>query len=160
MPKISDPEKSQEEEPTVGFGTLGTMLSQLLALLSSVVRGGQVYTQLSPSLPPPNKFSLSDDFRRWAADAQEYVELFTPSDRRRVLFSLLEGEAKDIARDVIRPGAGLQTPEGSTDHTPVDNQIFPVDILTRAGRLNGETASIADNSEREPSPVGMIKPMS
>ncbi|VDP95918.1 unnamed protein product [Echinostoma caproni] len=78
--------------------------SQLLAVLSSVVRGGQVHTQPSPSFPPPKKFSLGDDFRRWAAYAQEYVELFTPSDRRRVLFSLLEGEAKDIARGLIRPG--------------------------------------------------------
>ncbi|VDP78401.1 unnamed protein product [Echinostoma caproni] len=95
MPKKSDSEKSQEEDPTVGFGTLGTMVFQLLALLSSVVRGGQVHRQPSPSFPPSNKFSLGDDSRRWAADAQEYVELFIPSDRRRVLFSLLEGEAKE-----------------------------------------------------------------
>ncbi|VDP92721.1 unnamed protein product [Echinostoma caproni] len=104
MPNKNKSEESQPELPSTTFGTLGNLLSYLLSLLSSVLRGGHVHTQPSHSLPAPNKFVLGDDFRRWATDAQEYIELFPEDDRRRILLFLSDGEAKDIARNVIRPG--------------------------------------------------------
>ncbi|THD19599.1 hypothetical protein D915_009629 [Fasciola hepatica] len=54
---------------------------------------------MTPSIPPPERFCLGDNFRRWAAEAEDYIEAFPPNERRRALLSLLDGEAKDIARD-------------------------------------------------------------
>ncbi|TPP64484.1 hypothetical protein FGIG_02566, partial [Fasciola gigantica] len=74
-------------------------ITKILTLLSSVVSRGSVRTRTTPSIPPPEKFCLGDNFRRWAADAEDYIEVFPPNERRRALLSLLDGEAKDIARD-------------------------------------------------------------
>ncbi|VDP94232.1 unnamed protein product, partial [Echinostoma caproni] len=66
-----------------------------LSLLSSVIAGGFVRTKPTPALPQPSKFSIGDNFRRWAGGAQDYVPLFPPNERRIVLLSLLDGQAKD-----------------------------------------------------------------
>ncbi|VDP89036.1 unnamed protein product [Echinostoma caproni] len=59
---------------------------------------GFVRTKPTPALPQPSKFSIGDNFRRWAGDAQDYVTLFPPNERRIVLLSLLDGQAKDMVR--------------------------------------------------------------
>ncbi|VDP36860.1 unnamed protein product [Echinostoma caproni] len=74
-------------------------MQRILTLLSSVIHSGIVRTQSAPSVPPPEKFHMGDDFHRWARAAQDYIELVPPSDRRIVLLSLIEGEANDIVRD-------------------------------------------------------------
>uniref|UniRef100_A0A183B9J7 DDE-1 domain-containing protein n=1 Tax=Echinostoma caproni TaxID=27848 RepID=A0A183B9J7_9TREM len=109
MPKKTASEEFEPEQPPKGFGTLWTLLSRFLSLLSSVVRGGNGHAPPSPSLPIPNKLAWGNAFRRWAADVQEYIELFPVNDRRRVLLSLLDGEPKGIAREVIRAGDPMST---------------------------------------------------
>ncbi|VDP76413.1 unnamed protein product [Echinostoma caproni] len=101
MPNKTKSEESKPELPSSTFWTLGNLLSDLLSLLFLLEH---LHTQPSPSLLAPNKFVLGEDLRHWAADAQEYIELFPEDNRQRVLLSLLDGEAKDIAQDVIRPG--------------------------------------------------------
>ncbi|THD24261.1 hypothetical protein D915_005073 [Fasciola hepatica] len=99
MPKKSS---SSEEESGQSFSvleSLGQAITKILTLLSSVVIGGSVRTRTTPSIPPPEKFCLGDNFRRLAADAEDYIEAFPPNERRTALQSLLDGEAKDIARD-------------------------------------------------------------
>ncbi|TPP61239.1 Histone H2B [Fasciola gigantica] len=65
----------------------------------SEVIEGPVRTRTTPSIPPPEKFCLGDNFRRWAVDAEDYIEAFPPNERRRALLSLLDGGAKEIALD-------------------------------------------------------------
>ncbi|TPP67542.1 hypothetical protein FGIG_03768 [Fasciola gigantica] len=74
-------------------------VTKILTLLSSVVFGGSIRTRTTSSIPTSEKVCLGDNFRRWAADAEDYIEAFPPNERRRALLSLLDGEAMDIARD-------------------------------------------------------------
>ncbi|TPP66425.1 hypothetical protein FGIG_09215 [Fasciola gigantica] len=99
MPKKSSSSEEESEQSFSVLGSLGQAITKILTLLSSVVTGGSVRTRTTPSIPPPEKFCLGGNFRRWAADAEDYIEAFPPNERRRALLSLLDGEAKDIARD-------------------------------------------------------------
>ncbi|VDP30349.1 unnamed protein product [Echinostoma caproni] len=72
-----------------------------MTLLSSVIAGGFVHTHSAPTIPAPDKFCLGDDFSLWVADAKNYVDLFLPAERRRVLLSLLDTYASAI---VIQDG--------------------------------------------------------
>ncbi|VDP94608.1 unnamed protein product [Echinostoma caproni] len=67
-------------------------MQPILTLLSSVIHSGIVRTQSTPSVPPPAKFHMGDDFHCWARAAQDYIEIVPPPDRS-------EGEANDIVRD-------------------------------------------------------------
>ncbi|THD19937.1 hypothetical protein D915_009336 [Fasciola hepatica] len=99
MPKKSSSSEEESEQSFSVVGSLGQVITKILTLLSSVVTGGSVKTRVTPSIPPPEKFYLGDNFRRWAADAEDHIEAFPPNERRRALLSLLDGEAKDIVRD-------------------------------------------------------------
>ncbi|THD24043.1 hypothetical protein D915_005088 [Fasciola hepatica] len=103
MPKKSTSSEEESEQSFSVLESLGQAITKILTLLSSVVIGGSVRTRTTPSIPPPEKFCLGDNFRRWAADAEDHIEAFPPNERRRALLSLLDGEARDIARDTRIP---------------------------------------------------------
>ncbi|KAF7248001.1 hypothetical protein EG68_09886 [Paragonimus skrjabini miyazakii] len=96
MPGTSGPKKAVDSEGPSFFGKLFT---SIIALLSSVIEGGHIKTQSTPTPPASEKFRVGDNFRRWEFQAREYVFLFTQAERARVLAMLLEGEALDIAID-------------------------------------------------------------
>ncbi|KER31029.1 hypothetical protein T265_02702 [Opisthorchis viverrini] len=75
------------------------MLQSFFSLLSSGISAGFTHTRSPPTIPPPDKFCMGDNFRRWAADTSEYIQLLLASEQKRVLLSLLDGEARDIVRD-------------------------------------------------------------
>ncbi|KAF7255687.1 hypothetical protein EG68_06144 [Paragonimus skrjabini miyazakii] len=74
-------------------------VDSIIALLLSVIDGRHIKTQSTPTSPAPEKFRVGDNFRRWERQAKEYVFLFTQEERARVLATLLDGEALDIAID-------------------------------------------------------------
>ncbi|KER18421.1 hypothetical protein T265_12280 [Opisthorchis viverrini] len=66
---------------------------------------------------------MGDNFRRWAA---EYIQLFPASERKLVLHSLLDGEARDIVQDehVLEGGVPEDVFEGL--RTCLTERIHPV----------------------------------
>ncbi|KAF7255321.1 hypothetical protein EG68_08004, partial [Paragonimus skrjabini miyazakii] len=96
MPGTSGPKKAEVSE---GPSFLGKLFTSIIALLSSVIEGGHIKTQSTPTPPAPEKFRVGNNFRRWEFQTKEYVFLFTQAERARVLAMLLEGEALDIAID-------------------------------------------------------------
>ncbi|KAF7254811.1 hypothetical protein EG68_07856 [Paragonimus skrjabini miyazakii] len=96
MPGTLRPKKAEDSEGPSFFGKLFT---SIIALLSSVIEGGYIKTQSTPTPPAPEKLRVGDNFRRREFQAKEYVFLFTQAERARVLAMLLEGEALDIAID-------------------------------------------------------------
>ncbi|THD25213.1 hypothetical protein D915_003978 [Fasciola hepatica] len=99
MPKKSTSPEEESEQSFSVLEFLGQTITRILTLLSFVVIGGSVRTRTTPGIPPSEKFCLGDNFRRWASDAEDYVEAFPSNECSRALLSLLDGEAKDIARD-------------------------------------------------------------
>ncbi|KAF7253087.1 hypothetical protein EG68_07473 [Paragonimus skrjabini miyazakii] len=94
MPGTSGPNKSEDSE---GPSFSGKLLNSIIALLSLVIEGGHIKTQSTPTPPAPEKFRVGDNFSRWEFQAKKYVFLFTQAERARVLATLLDGEALDIA---------------------------------------------------------------
>ncbi|GAA57238.1 hypothetical protein CLF_112371, partial [Clonorchis sinensis] len=74
----------------------------IFSLLSSVISAGFIHATSPPNSPPPDKSCLGDNFRRWAANTSEYIQLFPVSEWKSVLLSLLDAEARDIVRDEDR----------------------------------------------------------
>ncbi|KAF7234911.1 hypothetical protein EG68_11646 [Paragonimus skrjabini miyazakii] len=68
-------------------------------MLSSVIDGGHIETQSTPTPPSSEKFCVGDDSRRWEFQAREYVFLLTQAERARVFATLLDGEALDFTID-------------------------------------------------------------
>ncbi|KAF7233844.1 hypothetical protein EG68_12622, partial [Paragonimus skrjabini miyazakii] len=60
---------------------------------------GHIKTQSTPTPSAPEKFRVGDNLRRWEVQAKEYVFFFTQAERARVLATLPDGEALDIAAD-------------------------------------------------------------
>ncbi|KAF7258732.1 hypothetical protein EG68_04030 [Paragonimus skrjabini miyazakii] len=77
-------------EGSKGPSFFGKLFSSIVALLSSVIEGGHIKSQSTPTPPAPEKFRVGDDFRRLEFQAKEYVFLFTQAERARVLATLLD----------------------------------------------------------------------
>ncbi|VDP86549.1 unnamed protein product [Echinostoma caproni] len=99
MPRNPKSDAEKHESPQHPTSFFGVLMQRILTLLSSDIHSEIVRTESTPSVPPPGKFHIGDDFHRWARAAQDSIELVPPSDRRIVLLSLIEGEANDIVRD-------------------------------------------------------------
>ncbi|OON16157.1 hypothetical protein X801_08033, partial [Opisthorchis viverrini] len=84
-----------EDEPAASGGSFWSlcyrMLQSFFSLLSSVISAGFIHIRPPPTIPPPDKFCM--------ADTSEFIQLFPASEQKRVLLSLLDGEARDIVRD-------------------------------------------------------------
>ncbi|KAF7261461.1 hypothetical protein EG68_00984 [Paragonimus skrjabini miyazakii] len=94
MARTSGPKKSEDSE---GPSFFDKFFTSIIDLLSSVIKGGHIKIQSTPTPPAPKKFRVGDNFRRWEFQAKEYVFLCTQVGRFRVLATLLDGEALDIA---------------------------------------------------------------
>ncbi|KAF7258770.1 hypothetical protein EG68_03737 [Paragonimus skrjabini miyazakii] len=163
MQGILGPKKSEDSEGPSFFWKLFT---SIIALLSSVIEGGHIKTQSTPTPPVPEKFRVGDNFRRWEFQAKEYVFLFAQAEKVRVLAILLDGEALEIAIDEnilqAREQRILQqTLEGTRD--PSTRRAFltaaPTSIqeaLDRAGtieQVNGVSERDQQYRIREIAPV-------
>ncbi|KAF7261807.1 hypothetical protein EG68_00662 [Paragonimus skrjabini miyazakii] len=96
LPGNSGPKKSEDSEGPSFFRKL---FSSTIALLSSVIETGHIKTQSTPTPPALEKFRVGDNFRRLEFQAKEHVCHFTQAERARVLATLPDREALDIAID-------------------------------------------------------------
>ncbi|KAG5450554.1 hypothetical protein CSKR_101716, partial [Clonorchis sinensis] len=81
-------------------GSLYPLCFKTVQSVSTFVIGACFIRAQSPSIiPPPDKSCLGKNVRRLAAVTSDYIQLFLVSKRKRVLLSLLDGEARDIVRD-------------------------------------------------------------
>ena len=85
LPKsdTSDPEASR---PSV----MSRLLTSIVNHLSSIISGGAVRVTPSPALPPPERFSIGDDFDRWEAQTKLYLRQFPVELHKATVFGLVE----------------------------------------------------------------------
>ncbi|KAF7259579.1 hypothetical protein EG68_07014 [Paragonimus skrjabini miyazakii] len=74
MPGTSGPKKAEDSEGPSFFGKLFT---SIIVLVSSVIEGGHIKTQSTPTPPAPEKFPVGDNFRRWELQAKECFPFYT-----------------------------------------------------------------------------------
>ncbi|OON19019.1 hypothetical protein X801_05119, partial [Opisthorchis viverrini] len=125
-----------EEEPVASGGSFWSLCYRI---------AGFIHTRSPPNIPPPDKFCLGDNFRRWAADTSEYIKLFPASERKRVLLSLLDGEARDIVRDEHILKDGVTEDVFERLRACLTERIHPVEHQYRFQsriQLSGERLSI------------------
>ncbi|KAF7238693.1 hypothetical protein EG68_10853, partial [Paragonimus skrjabini miyazakii] len=65
----------------------------------TTLQGGHIKTQSTPTPLAPEKFPVGDNVRRWEFQAKEYIFPPIQAERARVLATLLDREALDMAID-------------------------------------------------------------
>ncbi|KAF7232541.1 hypothetical protein EG68_05551 [Paragonimus skrjabini miyazakii] len=68
MPGTSGPKRSEDSE---GPSFSGKLFTSIVALLSSVIEGGHIKTELTLTSPAPGMFRVGDNFRRWKFQVKE-----------------------------------------------------------------------------------------